>query len=168
MGAEAAQVVPLKARPHVLYRMYDSARQLLYVGITANIEARFADHRDDKPWWSDVSSIDLQHFTSREAVERAEQRAIKAERPLFNVLHRLRPSRPAAGQGPPKRHRNFRIEDEVWFALARIAELRGERTSEVMRQLAKGYVARHRKLLADDPVWQARRDAEHADETPAS
>lgn len=57
---------------------------------------------------------------------------------------------------PPKRHRNFRIEDEVWFALARIAELRGERTSEVMRQLAKGYVARHRKLLADDPVWQAR------------
>lgn len=65
---------------------------------------------------------------------------------------------------PPKRHRNFRIEDEVWFALARIAELRGERTSEVMRQLAKGYVARHRKLLADDPVWQAR---QHADEPPA-
>lgn len=59
---------------------------------------------------------------------------------------------------PPKRHRNFRIEDETWFALSRIAELRGERTSEVMRQLAKGYVTRHRKLLTDDPVWLARQD----------
>ena len=57
---------------------------------------------------------------------------------------------------PPKKHRNFRIEDEVWFALARIAELRGERTSEVMRQLAKSYVARHRKLIANDPVWLER------------
>jgi hypothetical protein len=56
----------------------------------------------------------------------------------------------------PKKHRNFRIEDEVWFALARIAELRGERTSEVMRQLAKAYVARHRKLIANDPVWHER------------
>jgi hypothetical protein len=64
---------------------------------------------------------------------------------------------------PPKRHRNFRIEDEVWFALARIAELRGERTSEVMRQLAKGYVARYRKLLDSDPVWQARQRAEPGD-----
>lgn len=57
---------------------------------------------------------------------------------------------------PPKKHRNFRIEDDLWFALARIAELRRERTSEVMRQLVKGYVARHRKLLAEDPVWQKR------------
>lgn len=55
----------------------------------------------------------------------------------------------------PMKHRNFRIEDDVWKALSRIAAIRKERTSEVMRQLAKGYVARHRKLLAEDPVWQA-------------
>lgn len=64
------------------------------------------------------------------------------------------PCEPVAIQ--PKRHRNFRIEDEVWFALARIAELQGERTSEVMRQLAKGYVARHRRMIANDPVWLAK------------
>jgi hypothetical protein len=65
---------------------------------------------------------------------------------------------------PPKRHRNFRIEDEVWFALARIAELRRERTSEVMRQLAKGYVQRHRKLIEDDPVWLAKLEELRRDE----
>lgn len=55
----------------------------------------------------------------------------------------------------PMTHRNFRIEDADWKALSRIAALQGERTSEVMRQLVKGYVAKHRKLLADDPEWQA-------------
>jgi len=65
---------------------------------------------------------------------------------------------------PPKRHRNFRIEDDVWLALSRIAELRKERTSEVMRQLARGYVARHRKLLDNDPVWQERQREASADD----
>jgi hypothetical protein len=57
---------------------------------------------------------------------------------------------------PPKKHRNFRIEDETWFALSRIAELRRERTSEVMRELAEGYVRKHRRLIADDPTWLAK------------
>lgn len=57
---------------------------------------------------------------------------------------------------PPKRHRNFRIEDETWFALARIAELRRERTSEVMREFAEGYVRKHRRLIENDPAWQAK------------
>lgn len=57
---------------------------------------------------------------------------------------------------PPKKHRNFRIEDATWFALSRIAELRRERTSEVMRELAEGYVRKHRKLIDNDPVWQAK------------
>lgn len=53
---------------------------------------------------------------------------------------------------PPKRHRNFRVEDEIWLTAARIAELREERTSDVMRDFLKGYISRHRKLVADDPV----------------
>jgi len=57
---------------------------------------------------------------------------------------------------PPKQHRNFRIEDDLWLTAARIAELRNERTSDVMRDLVKGYVARYRKLVADDPVLPRR------------
>lgn len=57
---------------------------------------------------------------------------------------------------PPKQHRNFRIEDDLWLSAARIAELRNERTSDVMRDLVKGYVAKHRRLIADDPVLAQR------------
>lgn len=55
---------------------------------------------------------------------------------------------------PPKRHRNFRIEDEEWAAFSRVSELLEERTSERMRQLVKTDNAKHRKLLDTDPVWQ--------------
>jgi hypothetical protein len=57
---------------------------------------------------------------------------------------------------PPKQHRNFRIEDDLWLALARISELRNERTSDVMRDLVKSHVAKYRKLIADDPVLAQR------------
>lgn len=57
---------------------------------------------------------------------------------------------------PPKRHRNFRIEDELWLTAARIAELRNERTSDVLRDFLKGYVSRNRRLVVDDPVLEKR------------
>lgn len=57
---------------------------------------------------------------------------------------------------PPKRHRNFRVEDEIWLTAARIAELRNERTSDVMRDFLKGYISRNRRLVVDDPVLEQR------------
>ena len=51
---------------------------------------------------------------------------------------------------PPMRHRNFRLDDATWRDASRIAELRGERISDVMRELVKGYVRKHRKLLEAD------------------
>jgi hypothetical protein len=55
------------------------------------------------------------------------------------------------------RHRNFRLDDATWRDAVRIAELRDERISDVMRSLVKGYVAKHRKLLDED---RARQQAE--------
>lgn len=57
---------------------------------------------------------------------------------------------------PPMKHRNFRLDDETWFAASRIAELRGSRISDVMRELARGYVRRHKRLLDGDAVWEAK------------
>lgn len=53
------------------------------------------------------------------------------------------------------RHRNFRIDDRTWRDAVRIAELRDERISDVMRDLVKGYVRRHRKLLDPDQSERA-------------
>jgi predicted GIY-YIG superfamily endonuclease len=149
-----SSATPLGVRHQVLYRMYDSARRLLYVGITTNVEDRLADHRGMKSWWADVASIELQHFTSREAVEAAELDAIRTEEPVFNVRHGTRPATtfrsPGAPAGKTMRHRNFRLADDLWADAARIAALRDERISDVMRSLVRGYVAKHRKLLDAD------------------
>lgn len=88
-------------RPTSLYRLSDVAGRLLYVGIAGNPGRRFEQHAGDKPWWGDVSSITLEHFTTREAALAAETRAIKTERPRHNIAQALRSSGPL----PPPRHR---------------------------------------------------------------
>lgn len=72
---------------HVLYRFYDAAHQLLYVGITCNPPVRFIMHRHSKDWWSEVARIDIENFNSRDELKNAEQSAIRIERPRYNIQH---------------------------------------------------------------------------------
>jgi hypothetical protein len=65
--------------------MYDAADTLLYVGITLNIANRFFAHRADKPWWGDVETIKLEHFSDRISVLKAERAAITQEMPTYNI-----------------------------------------------------------------------------------
>lgn len=78
---------PLADRPHALYRFFDRTGDLLYIGITASIPSRLVAHRDDKPWWTHVVDIRVEHFDNRPDVLAAEKAAIKAERPKWNVQH---------------------------------------------------------------------------------
>lgn len=159
MGEVAAELIPLVDRPHVLYRMFDRSKHLLYVGITVDARARWKAHGEDKSWWTDVASIEVQHFTSRAAAERAEQLAIRSERPLHNIVHQLRYTVPRFIAKLPKsrmKHRNFRIDDKSWFAISRLAELDDRPVSDLIRELLHRYVDRNKKLLDNDPEWQAR------------
>lgn len=70
---------------HVLYRVYDVRDELLYVGVTLDVEQRFAAHRQGKTWWADVATIRLEHFGTRPELEAAEEAAIAAGRPVHNV-----------------------------------------------------------------------------------
>lgn len=78
----------LKARPTALYRLYDQAGSLLYVGITCNLDERFKDHRNDKkkPWWPQVADKTVRWYDNRDAAEEAERYAIAMEDPLHNVV----------------------------------------------------------------------------------
>ena len=71
---------------NVLYRFY-ADEDLLYVGITLNLPARWDAHAKDKPWWSEVTRCTVGHYDSREAAEAAERDAIRAEAPRYNVVH---------------------------------------------------------------------------------
>lgn len=71
-----------------VYRMFDADDELLYVGITLNPPARFAKHKQDKPWWTLVKRIELMHHETREAALSTEKHFIETEKPLWNVVHR--------------------------------------------------------------------------------
>ena len=72
-----------------LYRLYDRSGQLLYVGVTNNLFRRWKQHSQDKAWWPAVHKFTQDWYPDRQSVEEAERRAIKSERPIHNVIHRL-------------------------------------------------------------------------------
>lgn len=73
--------------PHALYRFWNDEQQLLYVGITLDPGRRWHEHRNDKPWWSEVASITIETHPNRTAVLAAEQTAIRTEHPAYNITH---------------------------------------------------------------------------------
>lgn len=77
-------------RPTCVYRIYDGPEgDLLYVGLSMNIDGRIAKHRSSG-WWPEHADIAVQWFDGREAAKSAERRAIVEEGPIYNIA---RPSK---------------------------------------------------------------------------
>jgi excinuclease UvrABC nuclease subunit len=72
---------------HVLYRLYDAAGALLYVGITRSIGQRLQDHSQNQPWWPEVADCRVEFLPNRAALHAAELLAIKVEHPRYNLQH---------------------------------------------------------------------------------
>jgi predicted GIY-YIG superfamily endonuclease len=90
------------AHIYTLYRLYDAAGTLLYIGLTRNVATRFSDHRNLKPWFPDVARTRMQPFTDPGEAVAAETRAHQDEHPRHNgrrhipyTAHRWRPKPPA-------------------------------------------------------------------------
>jgi len=67
-----------------VYRLYDAADVLLYVGSTRRPAHRWREHRVDKTWWLDVASKELTWYDDASKAVRAERTAILSENPLHN------------------------------------------------------------------------------------
>jgi predicted GIY-YIG superfamily endonuclease len=89
--ASVLQQKELFNRRTALYRLYTPSGKLLYVGITANPNTRFTEHAAEKPWWHevDLTSPVIEWYGNRRKALEAEERAIKSERPVYNVVHAL-------------------------------------------------------------------------------
>ena len=74
-------------RPLTLYRCYDAADRLLYVGITGNLTVRLRAHSHRKPWWPDTARVASEQIDvlDRFDAEDQERAVIVAERPLHNI-----------------------------------------------------------------------------------
>jgi predicted GIY-YIG superfamily endonuclease len=73
-------------KPQTLYRHWNADSELLYVGLTNNFKARTKDHQREKDWWREVAFVTVEHFDSREELERAEAVAIHTEDPKYNIV----------------------------------------------------------------------------------
>ncbi|MCW2901782.1 MAG: hypothetical protein JWO67_4047 [Streptosporangiaceae bacterium] len=76
-----------EAVPTALYSYYDADDQPLYIGISGSLRGRERSHLKSSSWMDFVARSSVQRFPSREEAEASEREAIKAERPLFNVVH---------------------------------------------------------------------------------
>lgn len=68
-----------------IYRHYDAASALLYIGIAKDPWRRMLAHQKAQPWADEIASMSVEWHDSREQAEAAERRLILAERPSYNV-----------------------------------------------------------------------------------
>lgn len=69
-----------------VYRLYSRTGQFLYVGVGEHPPTRWADHRRNKDWWSEVDETrtTVQWFPTRDLALTEETRAITEEQPAYN------------------------------------------------------------------------------------
>lgn len=79
---------PRETVPHVVYRCYDTAGRLLYIGCSNSIRARLDAHEDTSWWWPEVATVRNLLFPNRDTAREKERQAIFHERPRCNVKGR--------------------------------------------------------------------------------
>ncbi|HMH94017.1 MAG TPA: hypothetical protein VK586_23425 [Streptosporangiaceae bacterium] len=72
------------AKRTAVYRAFDAAAVLLYVGMTHQPRTRFAQHREKFHWWRDVADVSVEWHEDRWGAEAVEGAAILAEKPRYN------------------------------------------------------------------------------------
>lgn len=105
-----------------LYRHFNKAGILLYVGISSSFMNRTANHRANAHWFEEIARIDVEWFASREAALWAEDVAIRQENPLHNR------ARPEGRKGPKSRNPEIELQRQV---ILREAELLGVKLSKI-------------------------------------
>lgn len=71
-------------REHFVYRAYDAAGQLLYVGCTLRPSLRYQEHKGQSRWFCMASSFKMQGPYNYETARRLEREAIHSEHPIHN------------------------------------------------------------------------------------
>lgn len=121
----------------VVYRFFNSAGDLLYIGTTEDFARRSAQHRALREWWPEVASHTIEEHSTRQAAEQAERAAIFAENPRYNVAdhpqHRPRIARRRLHDGPILAMHE--IAEYIGVSRQRASEL--TKTSEFPRPAAR-------------------------------
>lgn len=99
---------------HYLYRHYSETGDLLYIGISLNHVQRLTQHQKTASWFEQIQRIEIEKFDSRPEVELAEQAAIKAERPLYNISHNQLVNKPTRKKPVFNKKSEEQIKIDKW------------------------------------------------------
>lgn len=80
-------VGPEATQPTSVYRYYDRAGVLIYVGITKQGTGRNAQHNAHAEWWPFVASQEVEHHATRSLAMERERDLIRRFSPPFNKQH---------------------------------------------------------------------------------
>lgn len=83
----AARTAAMPNEPHAVYRLFDEAGALLYVGMSHWPAGRIDNHRKDKPWRHEIHRWAVTWYRSKDAALSIERTAIEAELPKYNRAH---------------------------------------------------------------------------------
>ncbi len=115
-------------REYRLYRFFNDAGELLYLGMTGRMSLeRLLEHVKLKPWARDVACWERDPRIWRSEAEclEAERLAIIAERPIHNVAHNGNNRGPVAVRQVPARRPNPpRSAPSVWVRVSRTLPFR--------------------------------------------
>lgn len=103
---------------HYLYRHFNKAGKLLYVGISICALERLRQHRNDSAWFEDIATVEIEKFHTAAAAMAAEIEAIKREKPLYNKAHSVNPRTTVADFVPPQESPSGRRALQVGAAAA--------------------------------------------------
>jgi predicted GIY-YIG superfamily endonuclease len=67
-----------------LYRFFNEADELLYVGITRGLQGRFVQHARDKAWFDEIARSETEQCLTHATALARESTAILTERPKYN------------------------------------------------------------------------------------
>jgi predicted GIY-YIG superfamily endonuclease len=122
-----------------VYRAFDDAGRLLYVGCTVNMEGRLATHASSSPWYMFHARIEVETFPTRELAAEAEAVAIATEHPRWNM--RGRSDDHPDGQC-------YDVQAAPWLAYERDLWIRWRKAQEQRSRAREQYAAATRALRA--------------------
>lgn len=135
-----------------VYRLYDSAGELLYVGVAGKPQARFKHHARKRRWWPEAARRDIQWHPDRETALQVEAAAIRSEQPRYNAVvphpdgslrgSKMRTTPEIARVPGPVGYRNLKMEDELWKRFEEAVKRADPdaNRSMILRRLARWFV----------------------------
>jgi predicted GIY-YIG superfamily endonuclease len=99
----------LRDHPAALYRIFDGAGVLLYVGVTVDLEQRLREHRMTAAWCrTEMARVEVEEHPDRDTAYWAECRAIATEAPKYNRQGQASGLRSVCTKIPERQHRALR------------------------------------------------------------